>query len=898
MHERLRDTMLGAWGRFVASRPVPVLVACVALGVAAITLTALRLEFRAYRSELVDPELRWNRLYTRYKDHFDRWDDAIVCIEGPAGDDGVDDLARRIAERLRADDRVIAADAGFSVSEAGPRLFAVAPEPVFTETLERLLSARRIVLAGNANEALLDGLADARQAGEAQDAAALDDLERFLAPYLAALEGEPADFSFLRPDAPRWQALVSARGSGRLRFIRVQLAETSGGIDRSADDLRWLRGRIAELIGEPGSPLRDGLGSRDVAWGVTGIPAIETDETEQSIRDSTVASIVALVLITALMIAVFRGVVVPLLAAGSLLIGLSWSFAWLIISVGHLQLLSVVFSVILLGLGIDFALHLVARLELVQDEHPDLPSATARVFRGIGPGLVTGAVTTAAAFGATALTDFTGMAEMGVIAGGGILLCMVAVLTSFPAALALTGRWKDIIRHRPGGERVHFAGGRLDTIDFHAKGSLATALVVVVLLAVPALRVEYDPNVLRLHPPGIESVRWEKRIVEDDAGSVWSAVIETAAGTAPALADRLRALPQVSGVGAMGLLLPPDRDERAARIADILARPLATAPAEPGLEPLRRQLAAVRAGLLGQAPSAGSADAERLRRIAARIERALAASARLDPPQAAARFASLDASFGAARAVLADWTDAALAPVPPSLDDLPAMLREQWSHGDTWLLEVLPVHDAQGRSILDPGRLRSFVEALQRVAPNVTGPAVQIHESSKLIKREYIKAAVFAVAAILVLLLLDFRSLADALCSMLPVSIGFIGTFGLMGLLGVPLNFANIIVLPLIFGIGVDAGVHMVHRWRAEPYGRPAGLSGGTGRGITLTMASTMIGFGCMLLAEHRGIRSLGFVMLTGLGVCLLACYTVLPPVLRLRTLHWATEEATTQRST
>jgi hypothetical protein len=88
----------------------------------------------------------------------------------------------------------------------------------------------------------------------------------------------------------------------------------------------------------------------------------------------------------------------------------------------------------------------------------------------------------------------------------------------------------------------------------------------------------------------------------------------------------------------------------------------------------------------------------------------------------------------------------------------------------------------------------------------------------------------------------------------------------------------------LIFGIGVDAGVHAVHRWRAEPLGRPAGLSGGTGRGITLTMATTMIGFGSMLFAEHRGIKSLAFVMLAGLSVTLLACYTTLPAILRLRT--------------
>ena len=118
---------------------------------------------------------------------------------------------------------------------------------------------------------------------------------------------------------------------------------------------------------------------------------------------------------------------------------------------------------------------------------------------------------------------------------------------------------------------------------------------------------------------------------------------------------------------------------------------------------------------------------------------------------------------------------------------------------------------------------------------------------------------------------------------MAPVTIGFIGAFGFMGLLGVPLNFANIIVLPIIFGIGVSAGVHVVHRWRLEPNGRPRGLSGGTGRGITLTMLTSMIGFGCLLIAQHRGIRSLGLVMVIGLGVTLLACYFILPAILKLR---------------
>lgn len=882
MHERLRDTLLSAWGRGAAAHPLIAIALCLALAAAGVALTVRNLEFHSDRSDLIDPNLAWNRLYAAYKTRFDRWDDLIVCLDGDPDDVRVDDLGHAIATALTADARVVAADAGFPVSEAGPRLFSIAPEPLFTDTLDRIALARTLAGAENANAALgvaLGALAE-DEAGTPDGLARLDEL---LAPYLATLAGGTPDFAFLEPRAEGWQPYESGGGFGRLRFVLVHFGQFGGGVDQLSADLAWLRGTIAQVVAASDAPETD--------WGVTGIPAIEADETAQSIRDSTLSSIVAFALITSLMVVVFRGVVVPLLAATALLIGLAWSFGWLIISVGHLQLLSVVFSVILLGLGVDFALHLVARLELVQDEHADLPSAIARVFRGIGPGMVTGAITTAAAFGATALTHFKGMAEMGIIAGGGILLCLVAVLTSFPAMLALTGRWKRIIRHRPGGEQAHFAQGRLDLVDFHPRPTIVVGAIVVGLAVIPAMRVRYDPNVLNLQPPGIESVVWEQRLVEEDAGSVWSALIETDAARAPALVDRLRALPEVGEVSGMGLLLPPDRAERAERIAAVRSRslPATTAPAD--LEQTRRQLAAVRLGLERRAAGAAPATAAALRNVASRIGDALTASAGIDAAERARRADALDAAFQPARAALATWVDTALGPAPLGPDDLPPMLREQWSHDDVWLLRVAPAPDPAGRSILDPDRLAAFVGALRSVAPDVLGPPVQIHESSVLIQREYIKAAAYALAAILLLLLLDFRSLADAACSMLPVLVGFLGAFALMGIFGVTLNFANIIVMPLIFGIGVDAGVHVVHRWRAEPYRRPAGLSGGTGRGITLTMLTTMIGFGSMLLAEHRGIRSLGFVMLAGLGVTLLACHLMLPAVLRLRTAHWTVED-------
>ncbi|MHC4218548.1 MAG: MMPL family transporter, partial [Planctomycetota bacterium] len=624
------------------------------------------------------------------------------------------------------------------------------------------------------------------------------------------------------------------------------------------------------------------------AWGVTGIPAIEADETSQAIHDSTVASVLAIVLITLVMFIAFRGLAVPLLAATALLIGMSWSFGWLILSVGHLQLLSVVFSVILLGMGIDFALLFVSRLELVQNEHRLLSSATARVYRRMGPGMLTGAVTTAAAFAATALTDFRGMAEMGIIAAGGILLCLIAVLSAFPALLALTGRWKRIIRQRPGGEGARFAFGYLDFIDAHPRATLTTVGIVVLCLAGLAVRVKYDPNIMHLQSAGVESVRWEHRLVEEDAHSVWSAAVMTTPQQAPGLVDRLRRVEGVFDVSGMGMFFPTDYDERRQLIAETRDQPLEPREAEPGLTSTLTQLAAVRAGLRLRGRNAPDDVQPRLAAVDQRLVDAMRAGGRMTAAEQEDAWATLDARFLAARDELVQWADEALAPRAPTADDLPPLLREMWVGTDgSWLLQVYPEAADEQVSILAPERLGPFVRdlkaALADTDTDIIGAPVQIYESSQLIKREYIKAAAYAIAAILVLLCLDFRRLADALCAMAPVTVGFIGAFGMMGLMGVPLNFANIIVLPIIFGIGVNAGVQVVHRWRQEPMGLPKGLSGGTGRGITLTMMTTMIGFGCLLIAEHRGIRSLGFVMVIGLSVTLLACYTVLPAVLRLR---------------
>ena len=500
----LRTRLLDGWGRGIVRHPRITLLICLLLAGVSVALAITRLELHADRSDLVSGDLDWSRRYAEYRHDFQRWDDLVLCFEGDPDDIRVDALARRVAERLDAEARVASADAGFLATEAGARMWKVAPEDEFGQALVWFEHARTVAVQPGPAEALAHFTASL--AGYEQQANVLEGLETFIRPMLDALEGRSAVFDLIAPIGETWQSL--ATGSGSIRTVLVHMDRTDvGGIEAVGEDLALVRRITADVVDEtaPGT-----------IWGATGLPALEADETTQAIEDSTAASIIAFVLVTLMMLLVFKRITLPLLAAGSLLVGMAWSFGWVVLSVGHLQLLSVVFSAILIGLGVDFVLHLLARLRVVHIEYDALPDAMARCFRDAGPGLITGAATTALAFAATALTDFKGVAEMGVIAGGGVMLLLIAMLCVFPAALAIGGRWRQRIER----VRVWNDDSLLRVVGWPNHRPLAalgiTALVVAALL-VPMSRVSYDTNILNLQPEGLESVQWQHRL-EHDAG--------------------------------------------------------------------------------------------------------------------------------------------------------------------------------------------------------------------------------------------------------------------------------------------------------------------------------------------------------------------------------------------
>ncbi len=228
-----------------------------------------------------------------------------------------------------------------------------------------------------------------------------------------------------------------------------------------------------------------------------------------------------------------------------------------------------------------------------------------------------------------------------------------------------------------------------------------------------------------------------------------------------------------------------------------------------------------------------------------------------------------------ARGALADLKRASRAE-PATLEDLPGDLRQRfWTRDGRLLAFLYPAGD-----IFDPGFLEEFIAACRRVSPETAGFPVVFRNMSSRITSGFYKTVVVGGILVFLILVVDYRNLRDTGLAILPLLIGMIWMIGGMGLLGLRFNFANVVVVPLIIGVGIDFGVHMIHRLRSEGEKGMTVVLRHTGRAVLIAGLTTMIGFGSLSLASHRGLASLGMILVMGVGACMVAATFVLPNIL------------------
>jgi predicted RND superfamily exporter protein len=509
-----------------------------------------------------------------------------------------------------------------------------------------------------------------------------------------------------------------------------------------------------------------------------------------------------------------------------------------------------------------------------------------------GQGIFTGALTTAGAFAAMAFTDFKGIREMGIICGGGLMVCLVPMLTLLPVLL-LRGR-QNVIDHKIHEDEKR---ARIENI-WLSRPVLVTAIIVVTCgLAASQLRkVKFDYNLLNMQSAGLPAVVYEQKlIVSADKSVLFGAVVATNLDEAVQLEKQIRALTNVvADVESIAGFLHQEQDTKLKLISEIkgLVAPLQFS--VPDLRPadvdaLSRTLYSF-SGYAGLARGeVGNSDPELTKQFASLqntiqdFRKAMLAGDRVALAEHAdtlgqfqqALFDDLRGTFG----TLQQQDDRAAL----RIEDLPPALRNRFvgEHGK-FLLQVYPKKDVWQRDnqkeFIDT--LRASLDPQGKNHPVITGTPVQLFEYTTLLKDSYITAAWYSLIAIAIMVFFHFRSLVAVILALIPVGIGTLWLTGLMGWQGVPFNPANIMTLPLVIGIGVTNGIHILNRFAEER--TPGILARSTGKAVLVSGLTAIAGFGSLILAQHRGIHSLGFIMSVGIATCMLAGLTFLPALLNL----------------
>ncbi|HEX9325604.1 MAG TPA: MMPL family transporter, partial [Reyranella sp.] len=547
------------------------------------------------------------------------------------------------------------------------------------------------------------------------------------------------------------------------------------------------------------------------------------------------------------------------------LMGLSMTTGLGLLMTGRFNLISVAFIPLFVGLGIDFAIQFSVRFLAERHFHLAAKEALAAAGRGVGLPLALAAAAIGAGFFAFLPTDYVGVAELGLIAGVGMGVAFALCITLLPALLA-------IVRPPEGRlEEVGFVGlGPVEALlQRHRRAALATGLVAALasLAALPFVRFDFNP--LHLKSERVESMATLRALTTDpdwtpDTINVLAPSLEAAAP----LERKLAALPEVSHAVTLQSFVPKDQPEKLAIIRAAAQRlgpalDVSTA-APPSDEELRQVLVATAAAVRQVATGNGTASPAALR-LADASDRLAQATPDIRAAAAMAVVLPLRVMLARVRASL----DAG----PVTVDSLPADLVSDWIAKDGRArIQLFP--KAEFRT--DDGLWR-FARAVQAMAPDATGVPISIHAAGDTIVASFLQAGAWSFIAITLILAAALRRVRDVVLTMVPVLLSGLLTFATSAALDLPLNFANIIALPLLFGVGVAFNIYFVMAWRS---GETAPLQSSLMRAVVFSALTTATAFGALWLSSHPGTASMGRLLMISLGWELLVTLLFRPALL------------------
>ena len=854
--------MLG-WTILVRRHAVAVVVLAGLLAAASLALSASRLTINTSLSDMLSPELPYRRNAEAMKTAFPQLDRTLTLVVEAASAEAAETAVGRLADELRRrpallhdvfypkgdpffrrngllyldqEDLLALAD---RLAEIQPMLSSLRNDP----SLRGLLAVLALLLEDPSHEAAaalapaFDRMAESAEAAAEGRATPLS--------WRALAGGEPDEDS-------RHRVFLTARPV--LDFQALQPARAAIGAIHDA-----ARAIADPLLGEP-------------RVRVTGQPAMQDDEL-RSLRDSMgLVSLVSLGLVVALLALGLRSLRLIVAMVATLFVGLLMTAGFATLAIGQLNIISVAFAVLFIGLSVDFGIHYALRYREGLSSVHGVTSTLARAAVGVGGALCLSAVTAAIGFFSFLPTAYRGLAELGLISGVGMFIALFCNLTVLPAMLSLLPLPKQPVTGssssgtRPPGLRVS------DLLARHPRAVLLAALGLGLAATAVSPFAWFDDDPLNLRDPKSESVAVLLELIDDPNIEPYAATVladdtEALAGLLPELA----ALPEVSRVDSLFSTVPEAQDDKLAVIEDmtIFLTPLLLPPATEPPPDERTRGEAARA--LAEAATALSAatDNEDLARASRRLAAALAPLGQ-DPE----RLALLEHALFAWLPRLVDQIGQSLLAEPFGADELPESLRSRWLSADGRArIEIRPAEDLR-----DQQARRRFVRAVQSVAPNASGAPVVMTEGGRAVIGAYRQAAVTAILAITLLLAAMLRQVAAVALVLAPLLLAAVLTVAATVLFALPFNFANVIVLPLLFGLGVASGLHIV--LRARQAGPQRVLLTSTPRAVLFSALTTVGSFGALALSSHKGTASMGLLLTIAIGLTIVCTLVVLPALL------------------
>jgi hypothetical protein len=882
--DNFMSRLLGRLAAAVLRHPRWFLWPQVGLMVLCVAYTACFLKADMNRNNLVGPNQKYHKNFLAFEKEFPQPDDLVVVVE--SGDiEKNRQFVERVAARLQAETNLFR-DVFFQQNLAmmGNKALQFAPAAdlvAMRDTLHASQPFLRQFTRTTNLVSLFDGVNLAFRTARREENAENQSLVKSL-PALARIVTQAGD-ALQRSGTPPSPNVITLLGGGDEEVRSSYLTFAQGRLflvntHAPNDDLNGAAvDRMRELVRQTQVEVPG------VNVGITGEPVLDYDEMVQSQKDTTLASIVSLVLCALIFIYGYHETGRPVKATICLVVGLAYTLAFTTLVVGHLNILTITFVPMLIGLAIDLGIHLITRFEEELRYGKTEAAALTRAMVYTGQGIFTGALTTAGAFLAMGLTHFKGIQEMGLICGGGLIVCFIPMMTMLPALL-LTGKQGVETSHEHGQLRM-----RIERIWL---GRPVWVIAITASLCLAALwagrKVYFDYNLIKMQSPSLPSVVYEQTLLDSaDKSLLYGVVLADSLTNAVAAQEKLAQLPTVAETQPPFYkdFLNPNPGEKMRLIGEIKAEVAPLKFSAPDRRPvdlpeLSSSLFYTACYLNLAAQETGTNDPALTRQLAAlgqSITDLRKAMLRGDANRQAEHAAKL-ASFQ--QALLADLRDTFqllqqqdnLTPARP--EDLPPALYHRFiGQKGKFLIQVYPKEDVWQR-----GPQERFVRDMRTVDVNATGTPVQLLEYETLLKNSYVQAAWYALAAIAFMVLIHFRSLTALVLVLVPVGIGTLWLAGLMGWAGVPVNLANIMTLPLVIGIGVTNGIHILNRYAEE--GTPSILSRSTGKAVLVSGLTAIAGFGSLMLAQHRGIRSLGIVMSVGIAMCMIAALTLLPALL------------------